>query len=36
MIETLIIWTPDLPDGYGAFDEEKIINETKDEDESDT
>lgn len=27
MRDKIIIWTPNLPDGYGAFDEEDIIEE---------
>jgi len=27
MRDKIIIWTPDLPAGYGVFDEEDVIEE---------
>lgn len=29
VVETIIIWTPDLPQGYGVFDQEEIIEEVE-------
>ena len=30
MYNTIYIWTPYLPEGYGAFDEEELIEEKDD------
>jgi hypothetical protein len=32
-MSTVYIWNPDLPTGYGVFDEEEIIDEELDENE---
>jgi len=38
MKETIIIWTPDLPEGYGAFDydnEADLIDEEEEDEDND-